>query len=274
MTLYKLAMQFKIQKKDDDNLQRYPTEDLRTARVFAKKLREELQDFVVAVILFGSTARKQSTEKSDIDILVVGDDIDFKTTKAFIETYRIIMQKVIATTSSRLHVTSMTLSSFWEYARVGDPVVYNILRDGVSLYDEGFFRPLQKLLRTGRVRPTEESVWRYYARAPKTLTNSRWHVMQATLDLYWAVIDSAHAALMKHGHVPPSPDHMASMLDKAFVKKRKLEKEYVETMRRFYKLSKMITHREIKEIKGKEFEAYFKEAEDFVKRMRKLIMHG
>ena len=42
-------------------------------------------------------------------------------------------------------------------------------------------------------------------------------------------------------------------------------------MRNFYKLMKMITHREIKEIKGEEYDRNFKIAEDFVQRMRKFI---
>ena len=264
-------MQFKIGKKDDDNLQRYPTDDLKTANIFSKKLKKELQDFLVGVVLFGSSARRESNEKSDIDILIIVDDIEFQMTQPFIETYRLIMEKVIMNTSMRLHVTSMTLTSFWDHSRAGDPVVVNILRDGISLFDEGFFQPLQKLLRTGKIRPSEESVWKYYARAPKTLSNSRWHVLQASLDLYWAVIDSSHAALMKAGHVPPSPDHISERLEAVFVKNKILEPRYVETMKRFYKLSKMITHREIREINGQEYELYFKEAVDFVTRMRKLI---
>jgi len=81
-------MQFKIGKKDDDNLQRYPTDDLKTANIFSKKLKKELQDFLVGVVLFGSSARKESNEKSDIDILIIVDDIEFQMTQPFIETYR------------------------------------------------------------------------------------------------------------------------------------------------------------------------------------------
>jgi len=267
-------MQFKIQAKVDENLQRYPSDDLRIANLFTKKLKNELQDFLAGVVMFGSSARNQTNEKSDIDILVIGNDMDFRMTKDFIETYRIIIENLIAKTSGRLHVTSMTLGSFWEYARAGDPVVVNILRDGISLYDEGFFRPLQTLLKDGRVRPSQESVWRYFSRAPKTLTNSRWHLLQATLDLYWAVIDSAHAALMNKNQIPPSPEHVHDMLHTVFVKHKQLEPKYVETMKRFYNLSKMITHREIQEIHGKEYELYFKEAVDFVNRMKKLIYKG
>jgi len=50
-----------------------------------------------------------------------------------------------------------------------------------------------------------------------------------------------------------------------------LEKKYPATMRKFYRLMKMISHRDIKEISGQEFDQYYKEASDYVDRMKKLI---
>ncbi|MBI2660346.1 hypothetical protein HYX07_04250, partial [Candidatus Woesearchaeota archaeon] len=58
------------------------------------------------------------------------------------------------------------------------------------------------------------------------------------------------------------------------VKTRMLEHKYVIIMRNFYRLMKMVTHREIVEIKGSEFDHYFRVAEDFVQRMKKIIEHG
>ena len=96
-------------------------------------------------------------------------------------------------------------------------------------------------------------------------------MLQATLDLYWAVIDSAHAALMKKGEIPPSPEHAGDMLHRVLVKSKHIEKEYADTVNKFYKLSKQITHREIKEITGKEYDHHLAEATKFVERMRKFI---
>lgn len=267
-------MEFTIQKKENENIHQYPTDDLRIAQRFAQELKNELGDFLIAVALFGSSVRRETTEKSDIDVLVITDDTNFQITEELIEGYRIIVDNLIAKVSTKLHVTSMTFTSFWEYAKAGDPVTVNILRDGVALLDIGFFEPLQHLLKQGRLRPSEESVWRYYARAPRTLLNSRWHVLQATLDLYWAVIDSAHAALMRKNQVPPTPEHVADMLENVLVKPKLLEPKYAEIMRRFYKLSKMITYREIKEVKGSEYEQHYREAEEFVRRMRRVIDGG
>ena len=267
-------MEFKIERKGNENYQKYPTEDFKKAQDFANALKKEFETFILSVVLFGSSARRQTTETSDIDVLIITDDTTFVLTEPLIEAYRLTIEKLVPKISLQLHITSMTFTSFWEHVRGSDPVVVNILRDGVPLLDIGFFTPLQQLLQQGRIRPSEESIWRYYGQAPRTLLNSRWHVLQATLDLYWAVIDAAHAALMSRNEVPPTPEHVADMLDRIFVKQRLLDKKYVDMMRHFYKLSKMITHREIREVKGPEYERYFSDADDFVRKMKQLIERG
>ena len=264
-------MEFKIEKRKNENIYKYPTDDVKIVNDFAQKLKAELGDFLIAVVMFGSTLKKTARKGSDIDVLVIGDDISFQLTNELIEAYRIITENVIGAVSRKLHVTSMTFTSFWEYVKAGDPVAINILRDGVAMIDTGFFNPLQILLKQGRIRPSEESIWRYFGRAPRTLTNSRWHLLQATLDLYWAVIDAAHAALMRKGHTPPSPEHAADILYEKLVKRKLLEDRYVATMKKFYDLSKQITHREIQYIDGKDYDKYLKEASEFVERMKKLI---
>ena len=267
-------MQFRIHKKENENIHKYPTDDLKLAQKFVQEVKNELGDFLMGAVLFGSAVRRETTKHSDIDVLLVSNDVSFQVTEALIESYKIIVEKVISKISDKFHITSMTFTSFCEYVKAGDPVAVNILRDGVALNDSGFFEPLQRLLQQGRIRPSEESVWRYFGRAPRTLLNSKWHLLQATLDLYWAVIDSAHAALMRKNIVPPTPEHVADILEDTYVKHRLLEKKYVETMKKFYVLSKKITHREIREIKGVDYEKYYAEADGFVKRMKKLVEKG
>src|SRR3989344_2283210 len=264
-------MEFRIERKGNENYHKYPTDNLKKAQDFANQLKKEFDTFILAVILFGSAARHEAKPTSDIDVLVVTDDTTFVISEPLIEAYRLTIEKIVPKVSLQLHITSMTFTAFWEHARGADPVTVNILRDGVPLLDVGFFTPLQHLLKQGRIRPSEESVWRYYGQAPRTLINSRWHVLQATLDLYWAVIDAAHAALMSRNEVPPTPEHVPEMLERIFVKPRLMDKKYVEVMRDFYKLSKTITHRELKEVKGMEYERYFHQADDFVKMMKRLI---
>ena len=111
----------------------------------------------------------------------------------------------------------------------------------------------------------------YINRAKQTTHNSKWHLLQATLDLYWAVIDAAHAALMDVNVLPPSPANVASSLNLNLVKKNKLEKKYVKDMEFFYVLSKKIVHGELTKINGKEYDIYLRKAADFVEKMKRII---
>ncbi|MBI2142625.1 nucleotidyltransferase domain-containing protein [Candidatus Woesearchaeota archaeon] len=264
-------MEFRVQTIDNPNLSKYSRDDLGLAYDFSKRVYDEFGSFLKAIILFGSVAR--SKEKAgDIDLLVIIDDVTTELSPEIVQAYRIIIEKTVAATSTKLHVTSLKLSTFWEYVRSGDPVGINILREGVALLDTGFFDPLHALLVKGRIRPSPESVWTYFTRAPKTIHNSKWHVLQAALDLYWAVIDSAHAALMKLGETPPSPDHVADLLEQRLVRQGLLERRYADIMRAFYSLQKQILYREVKELSGVQYDKLLKDAQDFVAQMERFIL--
>lgn len=246
----------------------YKHDEIEIARTFSKKIWQEAGGIVKEVILFGETAR--SPEKAhDVDILVLVDDVSIQLTPEITQTYRVLVEKIILATSPRLHVMTLKITTFWEYVRAGDPVIINVLRDGVALIDTGFFDPLQMLLRQGRIRPTPESIWNYLNKAPQTMNNATWHLLQATLDLYWAVIDTAHAALMAEGIAPTAPQHVATLMHEHMVKTKKIHQRYSDTMNMFYNLSKKIVHREMTHISGTEYEKYRQIAKDFVETISK-----
>lgn len=263
-------MDFKIEKKLSKTKGNYSDSLVKIAYKFTKEIHEELGDLVKAVVLFGSTARKKQ-DSNDIDILLVVDDISVVFSKELTQTYRLIVQKTANKVDPKIHVTSMKFTSFWEYVRAGDPIAMNILRDGFALFDTGFFEPIQLLLVQGRIKPSPEALWAYFNRAPNTLRMSRVKILEACIDLYWAVTDAAHAALMSVNDVPPSPEHIADLMDEKLVKPGLIEKKYSWTMRKFYDLSKRITHKEIRSVSGKEYDDYYKEAYDFVKRIEKFL---
>lgn len=265
-------MKFEIKHNEQKNISRYATDDLETARTFAKIIYKEFGNFISALVLFGSAAQNAHSPKRDIDILIVLDDVRIRFTKELVETYRILTEKAIAQTApERLHVQSMKLTSFWEYVRAGDPVAINILRSGIALIDTGFFDPLQSLLDQGRIRPSDESVWTYFTMAPASLHRSNQHLLTAAVDLYWAAIDSAHAALMLIGEIPPSPQHVADMLEDKLVSKRLVSSKSSSYMRQLYELFKGIIHRDIKSISGKDYDKFRKIAEEFVDEMKGFI---
>jgi uncharacterized protein (UPF0332 family)/predicted nucleotidyltransferase len=261
-------MKAEIKKKEVKH--DYPHDDLDYAYRFSAEITKEVGKFVKGVVLFGSKARKKQPAH-DIDILVILDDVSIYLTREFVQTYRIIVDNLVAKISKRLHITTFKYTSFWEFARNGDPIAINILRDGVPIVDREFFRPLQILLHQGRIRPSQEAVWNYYYKAPQTLLGSKYRMISAVMDLYWAVIDASHSALMRLNEIPPSPNHVADMVNEKLVAKGLLEKKYAGTAKKFFDLSKKIEYREIKEISGAQYDKYYKEAEAYVERMKKFI---
>jgi len=263
-------MKFDIEKKSSPNIGKYKKENIDIAYEFAKQAYKEFGSFVKAIILFGSSTRTDKKSR-DIDILMIVDDVSMTISQDMVEAYRVINEKLITDVSKDLHITTLKFTNFWEYVREGDPIAINMLSSGMCLIDSGFFEPLQHLLNQGRIRPSHEAVGVYIGRAKKTLHNSRWHLTQATLDLYWGVIDAAHSALMKIGEMPPTPSKVAERLTATLVRKKLLDKKYALIMDKFYKLSKKILHGEIVRVSGKQYDIYSKEAADFVEKMKQFV---
>ena len=260
---------FSVRERKRASVKEPKKDDYSIAVKFSKLVEKELGNFLKAIVLFGSCATNKTTSQSDIDILIIVDDIGRIVTPEVTEAYRLIILK--CATSNRLHLNTLKLSHFWEYVRQGDPAVINMLRDGVILMDTGFFGPIQLLLDQGKIRPTKEAIWTYYARTSNTMRTARQHILSAAMDLYWAGMDASHAALMSVGEMPPSPEHVHELLEQVLVKKKLLAPQYPKIMRELYQLNKAILHRDIKELSGEQYDAYWQETLRLVDALRTVV---
>ncbi|USN45157.1 MAG: nucleotidyltransferase domain-containing protein [Candidatus Woesearchaeota archaeon] len=244
---------------------KHDKEAITLAYEFAKHLHREVHDFVKAIVLFGSQA-KSNKPGHDIDLLIVVDDVAVHIDDETAEAYRIIVEKIMLKVSKRLHVTTLRFTSFWEYVRSGDPVAMNMLRDGLPLIDTGFFEPLQLLLKQGRIFPSEETMWLYLQRAKNSLQNSQKRIGGALVDLYWGVVDAAHAALMRLNVSPPSPLHIPALLEKEMVAKSYLTKADVELYKTLYAISKRVEQGR-NDFRSSDFEELSHKAKLFVEKI-------
>ncbi len=263
-------MEFPVKRREIPS-SHIPDDIQQIAYQFTTLVHKELGDLVRAVVLFGSASREPAKKPHDIDILIIIDDVHVTFTAELQQAYRIIVENCVRHVDTRLHITTLRFSNFWEYVRTTDPIVATILRDGIAILDTGFFGPMQLLLRQGRLRPTHEAMWSYWARAPQLTLASKWKLMLGIIDLYWAVINSAHAALMAAGVTPQTPEHVPQLLKEHFVDKGLLDEHYARIAERFFTLQKDIYARRIETVAGARYDRLFEEADDFVKRMRTLL---
>jgi predicted nucleotidyltransferase/uncharacterized protein (UPF0332 family) len=238
------------------------------------KVHKKFDRVIKGSILFGSQTRGEAVSGSDIDIILIVDDAAINWDLELVAWYREELGRLISRQKygGDLHVNSIRLTTWWEDLLHGDPVVINILRYGEALIDTaGFFNPLKALLLKGKVRSTPEAVNAALQRVPGHLARSQIAEMGAIEGAYWAMVDSAQAALMTAGKMPPSPDHIPQMLKETFVDAGLLKMGYVKSMHDLFKLHKSIMHRQVDKMEGNEIDRWQDIAEKFFMDMTRLI---
>lgn len=248
--------------------------DIDIATDFATKIYKKFDKMVKATILFGSVTKQATTSGSDIDIIIIIDDVSIKWDQELIAWYREELELILKRNPYKksLHVNTIKLSTWWEDLLRGDPVVINILRYGESIIDlAGFFEPLKFLLINGKIKSTPEAINSALQRAPMHIARSKMAELSSIEGLYWSMVDSAHAALIAAGIPPASPEHISVDLKETFVNNGKLKMKYVVWYRDLLILHKKIVHGEIKDLKGVEIDAWQERAEEFLGTMAKLV---
>ncbi len=274
----------KFKKKLEDENFYNTLKDLEIAQNFSKKLYLEFKDFIKTIVFFGSSSRSRQNKDSDIDVLVIVDDVSVNLNREAVEVYRLTVNRLILDTDKRLHVTTLKLSTFWELLKVGDPVVLNILREGVSIIDSGFFDPFKMLLEKGKIRPSPEAISNYALKSYKSLKNSKFFVNRAIIDLYWAVIDASHSFLMFEGFIPNNPEEVSEQIkkvlsDKKYKGKLKINVRELDFIKDLFKLYKRIIRDNNFFVSGKVFDEYYKKSEyyckkiyDYIKKNKKKVL--
>ena len=262
------------EKKQNDSADKALTNNFSKSEIelgyeFAKHMRKELSDFIRAIVLFGSSTKNKKSSGSDVDVLVVIDDLNVEITAEIVESYRIITEKIISKVSNKLHVTSLRYVTFWKYVRDANPVAVSILRDGLPIIDTNFIVPLQQLLKRGEIKPSLEAIMNYFSRSTDSLHGVKDSLLQASVGLYWSVVDAVQSLLMMYNVVSPSPEDIPEHMHSHLLSRHVLTQHHIELFKEFFTLSKLITHNELKHMSGKDFDDYYKKAYSFVNDVKK-----
>lgn len=268
----------KRKKKISEMKKDFPSLQLRLepeiAMDFATKAYKLFNKLIKSVVLFGSSVKTGKTASSDIDIIVILDDVSIKWDEELIAWYREELDKLLKKNpyEREIHINTIKLSTWWDDLMRGDPVVINVLRYGESVIDfGGFFEPLKFLLINGKIKSTPEAVYSCLQRAPTHFLRSRIAELNAIEGLYWAMVDASHAALISAGALPPSPEHIPIGLKEIFVDKKRLNLKYITWYRDLFVLHKQISHGETTDLKGVEIDAWQARTQEFMRVMAELV---
>lgn len=265
-------------RKSKVDLKKVPSLQLKTeseiAMDFATKVYQKFNKIIKSIILFGSASKQKAVAGSDLDIIIILDDVSINWDQELIAWYREELEKIVKRNPYKvnLHINTIKLSTWWQDLIRGDPVVLNVIRDGRAMIDfGGFFEPLQYLMVQGRIRSTPEAIYSLLQRAPAHITRSKVSEMNAIEGLYWAMVDSAQAALIAADVEPASPEHVPVDLKETFVNTGKLKMKYVVWYRDLLLLHKKIVHGDIRDLKGAEIDEWQERTEEFLKTMVHLV---
>jgi hypothetical protein len=206
--------------------------------------------------------------------VIVIDDASIKWDQELISWYREELEKLIQANpySGNLHINTIKLTTWWEDLIRGEPIILNILRYGEEMVDfAGFFSPLKQLLIQGKIKSTPEAIYNCLQRAPEHFGRSKLAELGAIEGLYWAMVDSAHGALIAANVSPPSPEHIPGALKQTFVDAGKLKMKYVLMFRDLSELHKKIEHKEILDLKGVHIDDWQERTEDFMSTMIQIV---
>ena len=261
---------------------------LEIAKKFAEKALEKYKDLIKAIVVMGSVARGEFKPKSDIDVFVIIDDTQKELSQEELEAIDRDLEKIVEEIpeafliekkdgkEEKIPLLSVqpcyTLTEFWDYARIGHPIIYNFIKEGIAIYDTGFFSPIKKLLKMGKITATREAIENYMESAPKKLMRAKTvKLLMLAEDCYYAMLNSAQAVLMFLGLEPPVPSKAYAEVKKHLVEPGILEEKYAEWLKEIIEIRKKIEHKELLEVSGAFVDEWIRRAEEFVNKMFTLL---
>lgn len=241
---------------------------------FSEQLNEKLGDKVKVVAVWGSVPQAEHGVDSDIDTLVVLDDTKLKkdVPKDAKKKIRRKVTSLADEVDERITIQYFPfLTEFWDSLRKGEPLAIEAVRNGEPVYDTGIFMPAKRLLERGKISGTQESVKKRlklaatgYKKAERNLKASTPHKLEQV------VANAGQAPIMLVGKTPPGKEKVPDVLEEMFVEKGMLEEEEVQKARDLVEFADL-GEKNPDEVTGAAVDEHLKKADEFVRRMHKLV---
>lgn len=249
-------------------------ERVEVLKKFTKEVLKLYGPMIRSIVLFGSTARQQFRGESDIDVFIIVDDTRTKVTPMMRDRLEDDLDIISKRLSKHLSIQQpYMLTEFWNMVRIGHPIVFNFIREGVPVFDRDLFLPIKRLLQMGEIKPSREAVEKYIERAPKRIKRvENAKIYMVVEDCYYAMLESAQAVLMFLGKTPPRPVDAPRALRKTLLSMKFIDEKMVKDLEDIIHLRKEVEHKRINDISGDDLDQWISTTKKFVKKMQQLIV--
>lgn len=254
---------------------------IKIAEIHKTMILKKFEKYIVSYVLAGSLVQGKATKTSDIDVWVVIDDTDVKkmTRAELKDKLRAIIIGMgieageMTGIKNKLNIQVYILTDFWDSLKEANPIIFTLLRDGVPFYDRGIFMPWKQLLKMGKIKPSSEAIDMFMGSGEQMLERVHERIKDIGMeDIFYALLTPSQAAIMLFGLAPPTPRETPELMRNIFVKKEKiLEEKYITILEKTIQVRKDIEHGTKKSLSGKELDELLTNAEDFLKRVKKLF---
>jgi len=111
----------------------------KTIAHLSERLAKELPNKIESIILYGSAARNQTHEDSDIDVLIITEKDD----KKLYDKISKIRTQIDLDNNTLTALVQMSKNELERYLKLGSPFLENVMKQGVPLYDRGLFKKIR-----------------------------------------------------------------------------------------------------------------------------------
>jgi uncharacterized protein (UPF0332 family) len=155
-----------------------------------------------------------------------------------------------------------------DHVESGHPIIYNFIKEGVPIFDAGFFTPWKKLLNLGKIKRTREAIEKLMEEAVNKLARAKSvKLLMLAEDCYYAMVNSTEAVLMSMDLDPPAPSKLYDTVMEYLVNPGLVEEEYADWLRGIIQIKKDIEHKKLLKVSGEFVDQWLERAEKYVHKM-------
>ncbi len=221
------------------------TQYRQVAEAFARRLVEEAPE-VEAVVLYGSVARGEAHQDSDIDLVVLTEG-DAKSLDERAGSLALVIEEEFRESQAFIQVIAKGVADFRSRTEIGSPWERTIALMGVPLFDRGAFASIHEGLQRvseerAPYRPSSKVLQEFLESAEEALAEANFLLGGDFWDgvsnrAYYAMFNAASAAVLVAG-VPEIRSHKAlvGLFQRRVARDRDVGQQYADDLEHAFKL--------------------------------------